>query len=246
MRGVRDDAPLLRLRSSKDVGRCSRAPNAAEAYGQDRTSITRRSVLSRLGQRGYLIARGALPMPPQIAYVLKSPSDRPLQATARGAFAAYLRHRLIVRVVDNEDVLSAPGLDLEACVADALRRFDKSTAISDLLKLEDLDGTAYVLEGSANAIVYRERRARLRRMTSAGRPPKAWAMLTSCHWTLTELDPHDRRRLLSRLIEDFLDESPSTETLRNQINQAEIRMAERQRLRGLPHVRLTADFRCLV
>ncbi len=208
--------------------------------------MTRRSVLSRLGQRGYLIARGALPMPTQIAYVLKSPSDRPLLAIAREAFSEYLRHRLIVRVVDNEDVLSAPGLDLAACVADALRRFDESTAISDLLELEERDGIAYVLEGLANAIVYRERKYRLGRMTSAGRPPKAWAMLTSCHWTLTELDPHDRRRLLCRLIEDFLDESPSTETLRNQINQAEIRSAERQRLRGLPHFRMTADFRCPV
>ena len=137
--------------------------------------MTRRSVLSRLGQRGYLIARGALPMPTQIAYELKSPSDRPLQATAREAFAEYLRYRLIVRVVGNEDVLSEPGLDLAACVADALRRFDESTAISDLLELEDLDEIAYVLEGLANAIVYRERKYRLRRMTSAGRPPKPTA-----------------------------------------------------------------------
>lgn len=185
-------------------------------------------------------------MPPQIAYVLKSPSDRPLLAIAREAFAEYLRHRLIVRVVDNEDVLSEPGLDLAACVADALRRFDESTAISDLLELEDLDEIAYVLEGLANAIVYRQRKYRLRRMTSAGRPPKPWAMLTSCHWTLIDLDPHDRRLLLCRLIEDFLDESLRPETLRNQINQAEIRNAERQRLRGLPYFRMTADFRCPV
>ena len=57
-------------------------------------------------------------------------------------------------------------------VADGLNRFDESTAISDLLELHELDGIAYVLEGLADAIVCRERQERLRRLTSAGRPPK--------------------------------------------------------------------------
>jgi hypothetical protein len=183
-------------------------------------------------------------MPTQIAYVLKSASNRPLRDTAREAFAEYLRYRLNVWVVDNDNVLPEPGLDLEVCVAEALGRFDWSTAISALLELEDPDEIGYVLQGVAHAIAYREQQYRLRRKTSAGRPPKPRSMLTRYHWALIDLDPQDRRRLLCGLIEDFLDESPSTATLRNQINQAEIRMAEKERGEGLPHLRLSADFRC--
>lgn len=182
-------------------------------------------------------------MPDRTAYLLKCRSVVPLHVVAREAFAAYLRRRLVVRLTDSDDVLSAPRLDLAACVADAVKRFDGSTAISDLLELEELDGIAYVLEGLANAIVYRERRGRLRRLSSAGRPRTPRAILTNCHWTLMELDPPDRLRFLSRLIADFLDESASAETLRNQINRAEARRSEKLQQQGQPHLRMTAAFR---
>ncbi len=186
--------------------------------------------------------RGSFALTARIAYPLKSPSDRPLRVVAGETFAEYLRQRLSVRVIDDEDLLS-PGLDLAACVAEALNRFDESTAISDLLELHELDGIAYVLEGLADAIVYRERQERLRRLTPAGRPPKPRAMLTSCLWALMELDPTKRLRLLSRLIADFLDERPSAESLRNQINRAEARSAEKRRQEGLPEWKMTAAFR---
>ena len=182
-------------------------------------------------------------MTAQIAYLLKCRSRVPLRVVAREAFAAHLRHRLTVRVVKSHGVLAASDFDLAACVADALKRFDESTGISNLLRLSCVDGIAYILEGLANAIAYRERKERLKRLTSAGRPPKSWAMVTSCHWALMELDPPERMSLLSRLIEDFLDESVDVETLRNQINQAEIRRAEKRRREGLPGWKMTAAFR---
>ena len=184
----------------------------------------------------------------QIIYALRrvrtespAPALRPL---ARAALAEYVRHRLLERATNRPEIVGPVArLEIARICADVVGRFDEADSVSQLLELTDCDGIAYALTCVGDAIVYRERDGRLRKRGEGGRAMAPRGLLVSCHWTLAELKPGPRLRLLSGLVRDFLDEDVTALTIRNQINAAEARRFKAAAEDGRLSCEMTAAFR---